>query len=243
MRQLANYSAGFCALLAAAACDSGVITSRETAANADMTGPTLAEVRAAVAAPPVLAKGKMIDPAAKNIDPFTQAYTSEQTETYSALAIKAAAQENYLDGSVTEAKALLTREMPQIEHAGYEEGLTCAARFDVAARDGALSAHRGQQYARDVLNATVLGYENMLRAQNQEDEANQLIDDYRSKSYINYTLIRNQLMQDEEGQNTDGKDMLAQGETCYEKLGLVMPDTTSENDPSDDTQKEPVGDS
>ena len=223
-------------LLAVAACDSGVIKADETAMTATSSQSSLSAVKDAIEAPPVI-ETNYIDPAAKNIDPFSRVYTDQERESFSAAVQNAAAQEGYLDASIKDAETLLIENTTGIEVSAYQDGLTCAARFEIASRDGALSANRAQDYARDVLNATAIGFEDAIRSQNAEAAAKEAVTDYRQMTYVNYALTRDGMLD-----QTDGKAVLAEAETCYAALGL-QPDETISSDISTETEQENIGES
>lgn len=218
MKHLAKYSVGAVAIMALAACGQGgsVIKADETAATEQTGEATLANVKASIDAAPDMSV-PAIDPAAANIDPFSGYYTAEQRDSFKAQYETIEFSEEQMTTDIEETELLLNSKAATMETGAYVDGLTCAAKFDLAAKQGALPAHEAQMKAKEVLSVTAVGYEGGISPSAAEEEREAIINDYRDQTYRNYLLVRSSIDAD-----MTGDELLAEAQTCYEDFGFQV---------------------
>lgn len=231
MKHLAKYTVGAAAVMALAACGQGgsVIKADETAATEQTGEATLADVKAAIEAAPDMS-APMIDPAAANIDPFSGYYTADQRDTFKARYETVEFSEDAMATDIEETQTYLKSNAATVDTSAYVEGLTCASKFDLAAKKGALSAHEAQTKAKQVLSVTAIGYEAGITPSASEDEREAAVEVYRDQTYRNYLMVRSDV-----DTGMTGEELLADAQDCYQDLGFEIEDTVATDDESEDT--------
>ena len=145
-----------------------------------------------------------MDPASANIDPFKYEleYSYEERDILVALLEEARADSDYLNRSLEATGETLTLMSGDYALESYVANLSCAASFDLAAREGAISANAAQLGAarmiRPYVDATPptsdkpdeTALNRIEREQFFEEELRRL----RTRNYLNYFLIRDAML-------------------------------------------------
>ncbi len=221
MSKLVYCSVGAFALASIAACGADNSSQSEVPATTITTetqgnAAGLADVQAEIDKAPEAVPADMVDPAAKNINPFRGLFEEGRAKEIEA-AMKDTTADITADERLEEARAVLVEGAPSADTENYETALTCAAHYDAAGRLGALPAHEAQSAAKTVMSGPVFGAEQLVRTSMTEDEAEAYLETYRSTSYQAYLAMRADLMEAAE----EPEAVLEQADACAEPLGFI----------------------
>ena len=232
MSKLAISAVSATALFALTACGSGgdepnATANPQPAAASPQTEATesLSDIRAELESVKENMETNGGDPAANNINPFTQVYSEDEIDAFKT-ALDASESEGALDAQIEEASDILITQAPLLESTDYEAGIRCAAHFDAAARlGGGMSAHEAQMNAKAVLGVTSVGYERYIMPDAEAEEREAVIAEYREDTYLSYQMIKDDLME-----TGDGEALLEDAKTCAESFGVALYEPETEED-------------
>lgn len=170
------------------------------ASEPDPNAPTLADVRESLAEPtetPSTGEAVLIDPAAKNINPFKTLYLSSDREVFEQILVEARKDSDYLRRSLAATEPDLEALMLGFSLDMYEYVLTCAASGDAFAKAGERPAHIAQQeltaYIKEVLVDALKNPEHEAAGAKRR-AMRQAVRDFQRRTYVNYHLIRDEII-------------------------------------------------
>lgn len=223
------------ACLAISACsDDGVIRKPDGDGS---SGKALADFRASLEQPrdETIPDGPQIDPGAQNIDPFKYdlQYNYQEREILAGLLDEARDDADYLTRSLPATRQGLEEFKPSIKWDDYVTYMECAVTADLAARNGLLSAYRGQELAAKFITAgldptygtltpeereqyeaersELLEAESARERYTREEEEKEQLNKLRTRNYLNYFLMR-----DRDMDQYTAEDLQGRLDTCLE---------------------------
>lgn len=192
----------FALCIAVAACDNDTVIERPDSVGLEESAAAFGEMRRNL--DEVREGEPFVDPASANIDPFKYelAYSYEERDILIELLEEARADGDYLNRSLQATGETLELMSGDYALESYVEDLSCAASYDLAARNGVISANPGQVGAarmiRPYVDATAPASDDpdetalarIEREQFFEEELRRL----RTRNYLNYFLIRDAML-------------------------------------------------
>ena len=177
------------------ACDDGNVI-RRPASEADISAPALANVRKELEKEPApVTAADLIDPAAKNINPFKPAYSYKERAVYERLLEQARQDPDYLTRSLEATKTSFADLVIDVSYGPYEETLRQAATVHASAILGDRMAHTAKTQTIAILDrGIVLGDQSKLKELLTRDEYGDRLADFRKRHYLNYFLTLDEVM-------------------------------------------------
>ena len=134
-----------------------------------------------------------------------------------------------MEADLDETRILLGSKAASTDINAYADGLKCAAKFDLAAKKGALPAHEAQASAKQVLMVSAIGYETGISPTASEDQRETELNDYRQQTYRNYLLVRASIDPEK-----TGEELLTEARECYTDFGFEVEQPAETENGSDE---------